>query len=295
MQAASSIPRPFDVLLVDDTSRLSRNQGEMARIVERLTFLGIRIVSVSQGFDSQNEQADVLMTVHGLVDSLYIKELAKKTHRGLEGRALQGLHTGGRCFGYESVAQAGGGVRLRINAKEAGFVRRIFEMAADGFSLRTIAKTLNREGVPSPRPRVGKQHATWCPTAIREMLRRDVYAGHIVWNRSRFVKQPGTNKRLRRERPESEWLIAERPELQIIDEGLWGRVQVRLAFVAQAFSRGPKKGLYHRAASSPRFLTGLLKCDSCGANLVIVTGRGKAGHQRYGCPQNFYRGACRTR
>jgi hypothetical protein len=32
-----------------------------------------------------------------------------------------------------------------------------------------------------------------------------------------------------------------------------------------------------------------------GANLVIVTGRGKGGHQSYGCPQNFYRGACVNR
>jgi site-specific DNA recombinase len=86
-------------LLVDDTSRLSRNQGETSRIFERLTFLGVRIVAVSQGIDTHSEQADVLMTVHGLVDSLYIKELAKKTHRGLEGRAIRGLHTGGRCFG----------------------------------------------------------------------------------------------------------------------------------------------------------------------------------------------------
>jgi hypothetical protein len=39
-------------------------------------------------------------------------------------------------------------------------------------------------------------------------------------------------------------------------------------------------------------LTGFLKCGSCGANLVIVTGRGKGGHQKYGCPQNFYRDAC---
>ena len=29
-----------------------------------------------------------------------------------------------------------------------------------------------------------------------------------------------------------------------------------------------------------------------GANLTIVTGRGKNGHHRYGCPQNFNRGAC---
>jgi hypothetical protein len=35
-----------------------------------------------------------------------------------------------------------------------------------------------------------------------------------------------------------------------------------------------------------------MKCGVCGANLIIVTGRGKTGHRRYGCPQNFNRGAC---
>jgi hypothetical protein len=29
--------------------------------------------------------------------------------------------------------------------------------------------------------------------------------------------------------------------------------------------------------------------------MVIVTGRGKAGHHRYGCPQNYYRGVCDNR
>src|ERR1017187_2161648 len=138
IEAASSVPKPFDIVLLDDTSRLSRNLGDAVRVFEQLNFVGIRIVAVSQGIDTQNEQADVLMTVHGLVDSLYIKELSKKTHRGLEGRALQGLHTGGRCFGYDNVTDAGG-VRLRVNATEAAIVRRIFEMAADGGSLRTIA------------------------------------------------------------------------------------------------------------------------------------------------------------
>ena len=36
---------------------------------------------MSRGIDSDNEQAPVLVTVHGMVDSLYVKELAKKTHR----------------------------------------------------------------------------------------------------------------------------------------------------------------------------------------------------------------------
>lgn len=76
------------------------------------------------------------MTVHGLVDSLYVKELAKKTHRGLESCAIEGLHTGGRCYGYTAVAVGEGeSKRLVINDGEAVVVRRIFDMFSNGVSL----------------------------------------------------------------------------------------------------------------------------------------------------------------
>lgn len=80
LAAARRSPRPFDENLVDDTSRISRSMADAARIREELNFLEVRLVAVSQNIDSDDEQSDVMMTVHGLVDSLYIKELAKKTH-----------------------------------------------------------------------------------------------------------------------------------------------------------------------------------------------------------------------
>src|SRR4051812_141411 len=43
LDAASRLPRPFDVVLLDDTSRLSRNIGDIARVFEKLNFAGIRI------------------------------------------------------------------------------------------------------------------------------------------------------------------------------------------------------------------------------------------------------------
>ncbi len=212
LDAALSPTRPFDIILLDDSSRLARNTKDALTFFERLNFAGIRLIAVSQGIDSDNEQAHVLVTVHGMVDSLYVKELAKKTHRGLEGLMLRGQHTGGRCFGYDSIPVSGTtGKQLVINESEAAVVRRIFEMSAEGQSLKTIAKTLNRECVPPPRPCAGKRYATWCPTCIREMLRRDLYVGKVIWNRARFVKVPGTNKRVRRARPQSEWRIVPSP------------------------------------------------------------------------------------
>jgi site-specific DNA recombinase len=158
LAAAFSSPRPFDCILVDDTSRLSRNLADALRLIERLKFAGIRVIAVSQGIDSQNQQADVLLTVHGLVDSLYIQEIAQKTRRGLEGKMLRGLHAGGRTYGYSS-ATSPDGVRLEVNEAEATVVVRIFQMSADGHSLKTIAKALNAETVPAPRPRKNRPAA----------------------------------------------------------------------------------------------------------------------------------------
>ncbi|MGA9977866.1 MAG: recombinase family protein [Candidatus Sulfotelmatobacter sp.] len=133
-------------------SRLSRNQGEAMTVIEKLKFEGLRIIFISQGIDTRSEQSDVQMTVHGLVDSLYVKELAKKTHRGLESCAINGLHTGGRCFGYTAVAVGDReSKRLVVNESEAAVIRRIFEMFASGVSLKKIAKTLNSEFVEPPR------------------------------------------------------------------------------------------------------------------------------------------------
>lgn len=291
LEAAFSSPVPFDAVLVDDTSRLSRNRADIARIFERLNFAGIRLIAVSQGIDTESEQADVLLTVHGLVDSLYVKELAKKTHRGMEGLFKRGLHTGGRCYGYRNISGSDG-VKLEVDEAEAAVVRRIFEMAAAGHSLRTITRTLNAEKIPPPRPRARKRYATWCPTCIQPMLRRERYVGRVVWNRSKFVKVPGTNKRVRRARPENEWKRAERPELRIVSPELWDGVQRRLAWVKQTFGGRYRAGLLLRSATGPYLLSGLLKCGVCGANLVIVTGRGPGRVSKYGCPQNHYRGAC---
>jgi site-specific DNA recombinase len=291
LSAALERPKPFDVLLVDDTSRISRNLGDVIRIREQLSFAGIRLIAVSQGIDSDDEQSDVMLTVHGLVDSLYIKELAKKTHRGLEGLALEGFHTGGKCFGYRNI-RIGDKVRLEIDPSEAPIVLRIFELAAAGKSLKGIAKILNSECVPPPRGSKRKIRPSWVYTAIREMLRRELYIGRMVWNKRKYVKKPGTNKRISIPRPESDWSVHIEPALRIIPPELWEAVQSGIKTKAEQYAIGVG-GLMNRGASSSYLFSGLLKCDTCGSNLTIVASR--KGENRigyYGCPGHLHRGIC---
>jgi site-specific DNA recombinase len=292
VKAGLKTPPAFDVLLIDDTSRLSRRMVDQMDAWERLCFAGVRVVSVSQGIDSDNEQAATLMTVHGLIDSLYIKELGKKTFRGLEGCALRGQSTGGRTYGYTNQT-LDGEKRQVVNADEAEIVRRLFELHAAGMSLKNIARKLNEDKVTPPRSGKGRRQGSWCFSTIREMLRNEIYIGRVIWNRSRFEKRPGTNKRVKRARPRSEWKIMERPELRVIDPELWQRVVDRRKVVNELFA---KPGAGTRRTSGAYPLSGFLKCGECGGNMIILSGRasrhGKPALKYYGCGVAHNRGVC---
>ena len=304
LAAATARAHSLDVILVDDTSRLSRKLADSLRIFEQLRFAGVRLIFVSQGIDTDSEQAEVLMATHGIVDSLYIRELAKKTHRGVEGRALQGFHTGGRCFGYRSTpiedptrTDSYGrpqilGVKLEVHPEQAAIVRRIFADYAAGDSLKTIAKRLNAEGIATPAPYRGQSHPSWAPSAISVMLHNDRYCGTVVWNRTQKVRDPGTGRRVQRVRPRTEWTVVDAPHLRIVSDEVWSAVKNRLTAVVGEFSNGEGKGLCSRSYSAQYLFSGFLKCGVCGSNIVLISGRGGVGWAKYGCPMNQNRGMC---
>jgi hypothetical protein len=90
--------------------------------------------------------------------------------------------------------------------------------------------------------------------------------------------------------PRTEWRVVERPELQIVSEDLWQRVQEQQRLEKDLFGRA-SAGI-NKASSSPYTLSGFLKCGLCGANLTIVAGKGrKTIRKYYGCPQHFNRGS----
>jgi site-specific DNA recombinase len=49
--------KEFDILLVDDLSRLARDQVESERVIRYLEFRSIRIVATADGYDSQTKTA----------------------------------------------------------------------------------------------------------------------------------------------------------------------------------------------------------------------------------------------
>ncbi len=206
----------------------------------------------------------------------------------MQGLALRGFHTGGRCFGYSSVKATDGSAQLEINASQAEIINRIYRLYSEsGFSMKRIAHTLNSEGVPAPQPQKGRFSQSWCVSSIRHILLNGRYTGKTVWNTRRKVRVPGTGKRVFRPRPQSEWVRTEVPHLRVVSDELASAVRSRLEAVESMFGRG---GGGLTVAPKRYLFSGLLKCSVCGGSIALVSGRGQHGADRYGCSVHHQRG-----
>jgi len=206
----------------------------------------------------------------------------------MQRKARAGHVTGGRVFGYDNVEVRGpdgtrSHVERRINEAEAAVLRRMFEMCAAGAGLTRITKTLNGEGVPSPRAQLGRPQA-WAKASVRAVLRRPLYAGEVVWNRSR--KRDGWGRHHQHARPETEWLHVAAPSLQIIPTELWQRVQTQLEARASSVAHGDRSSW-----ASPHLLSGFARCAICGGGFASHSREhGKRRVQFYGCTSHWARG-----
>jgi site-specific DNA recombinase len=198
----------------------------------------------------------------------YLDRLRAFTHNGMLRRAERGLAAGGPPYGYRTVEGAGGR-RIIIHEQESDVVRELFRMFLEGESLRAITHRLNGEAVPPPRPRaMHGRPPSWSVTALRSMLMNPVYRGEYVWNRSEWVKDHETGRRRRHERPESEWLRRESPELAIVDRDAWQQAQEELKRRANRFGRA-RDGTFRSSARghpvrAKHLLSGFLECGICG-------------------------------
>src|SRR5690606_26011578 len=83
---AAAEDKQFDVVLVDDSSRLSRDNQHFNTLLCLFQFWGVSLISVSDGLDMREEHAKVAYQFRGIIDELYLTDLKKKTTRGQMGQ-----------------------------------------------------------------------------------------------------------------------------------------------------------------------------------------------------------------
>ena len=290
---AAARDRHFEAVLVDDLSRLSRDNHFLLTLYAELRFYSVRIVSRADCLDSDDRHAKLGFQMRGIVNELYLDDLREKTLRGQMGQKSRGFTVGEATYGFRSepvgqmrVDRRGrprpDGYRMVIDAPEAAVVRRIFEDFASGVAITAIVKALNAEGVAGRR----KLSRGWTPSTISRILRNEKYTGRWTWNRTETRRDPRTGRKRRVEKPTADWHVTCSEDLRIISQPTWDRVVARWQDIDRTWpKRAGKRGYEGRqrsyvATHPPHLLSGALRCGRCNGAMGQVSGKG-GGY--YGC------------
>ncbi|MDO4304743.1 MAG: recombinase family protein, partial [Bacillota bacterium] len=270
----------LDCVIVKDFSRFSRDYIELGAYIDQIfPFMGIRFISINDGYDSaacEGGIGSLDISFRNLLYDLYSKDLSVKVKSSFAVKRENGQYISANCpFGYKKAEEDRH--MLLIEEQEARIVRRIFEMAMEGMTSTQIARTLNREGVKAPaalKQEKGKSEKApkgkgffWSSSGICRILKNEAYAGAMVYDKY-YKKEVGGSNHLR---PQYTWKVMQDHHEPIVDREMFEAVQRK------------RRGSRERQTGPKHPLAGKLVCESCGRNLYL-----RKGANPYFCCPSLY-------
>ncbi len=218
--AAASL---IDAVVVLCPDRLSRNYLHQALVLDELARFGVSVFFVEGGL-ADDPHGRLVAQIQAAVAEFERTKVLERNRRGKLWRARQGaVVAASAAYGYRKLPAADGlPARLEIREDQAGVVRDIFDWHADeGLSIRSIAIRLIEAGVPSPRG-----HQLWSTSTLDRLVRNEVYAGTLYYNRhvllpapERLARHAPGHRPIKQRRPEEEWIAVSVPA--IVDADTW--------------------------------------------------------------------------
>ncbi len=296
----------FDILLVEETSRFSRDFWEGLKEVGELRKLGVQLADTKTGLINPDDPMHQLRFAFGMSNNQQeTKRLGERSKRGLKGKVLQKFSAGGQPpYGYRRVPvfsehelDADGrarrvGVRFEPDPIEGPVALRVFQLYADGVSKHGIAVRFNKDGIPTRR--AGEMRAgapvsgAWTAATVKGILENPMYTGTLYWNQTSRSgeKHPHSGKKGQRPNERKDWVEVPGFVTPLVSPELWQAVQARLKKDAAEFKR------QHVTNGTRRYLlSGFLRCADCGSHYAIGAHRGVPPTPHYRCAFRAARGA----
>ena len=203
----------FDIIVVKDQSRLQRNTMDwyifLNEIVQNRKKLYLYLENTFF-----NPKDKFIFGIKAMMAEEYSRDLSKKGNAAKKRRQEKGKPIiTNRTWGFKNI-----GGKILIDEEEAKLVKRIYELFADGFGGRVVARALREEGI---RNRNGK---TLSENTIREIVKNPLYKGTAVMNKEHFDFEA---KKIIKN-PQSEWIYREGIVPQIVSDDLWERANAQI-------------------------------------------------------------------
>lgn len=239
--------KKFDKVVVKDVSRFARNTVDLLQSVRELKSYGVQVDFLNNG-EVMEGGSEFILTILGAMAQQESANMSKRVKFGKNITAKKG-RVPNLVFGYDKIPDER--YTLKINEEEAKIVKEIFESYVyKGIGTTKIAWNLNDRGI-----RTKKTKSKWVQTSIVRMLKNPIYAGRVTNKKSEVTDFiTGTRKEL----PEEEWIIVEKPEMRIISDELFNRAQELLEQRSNEFKLNNKREKTEYVFST------LIYCKHCG-------------------------------
>ncbi|MBB5356691.1 DNA invertase Pin-like site-specific DNA recombinase [Anoxybacillus mongoliensis] len=237
-----------DAVLVMDIDRLGRGDMLDQGILDRaFRYSGTKIITPTEVYDPESETWELVFGIKSLVAREELKTITKRMQHGRRASAAEGKSISKKPpYGYLRDEN----LKLYPDPETAWVVVKIFEMMRDGHGRQAIAAELDKLGVKPP----DEKRAFWSPSSITAIVKNEVYMGHIIWGKVKYVKQNGKYKR--KKMPQERWHVKENAHEPLVSKELW-----EAANKAHT-ARWRPSTVQNKSLSNP--LAGLLKCEICG-------------------------------
>jgi hypothetical protein len=117
-------------------------------------------------------------------------------------------------------------------------------------------------------------------------LNNSLYIGWLEWNRTAYVKNPRTGRKVARINKQEARESVEIPELRIVDDTLWEKVKGRQQEARIEMSKDESSNSLNQVHRRKFLLSELLVCGQCSGRYTVV------GKDRYGCATRRAKGTC---
>lgn len=239
-------PKPFDVILLWKFSRFARNREDSIVYKSMLRKqCGIDVISVSEQL-SEDKTSILIEALIEAMDEYYSLNLAEEVRRGMTEKFSRGGVVSQPPFGY----RMGDGIFVPDKEK-SDFVRMIFSDFLSGMGARQIAQKLNEMGI---RTNKGNKFEN---RTVEYILTNPVYIGKLRRSRN------GRDNHDRFHQSADNTIIVDGKHESVISSEIFEQAQKRLSQSKKSFPR------YARQVSADFMLKGLVRCDNCGAVLVM--------------------------
>ena len=220
----------IDLIITKSVSRFCRNTDTLLKAVRELKDLGVGVIFELQHINTLATSGEILLTVlaaFAQAESENYSALGKMvyTRKYEAGIPVQYLE---RSFGYDH----GPSGEFLPDPGEAPWVKKIYELCADGYRPVQIARHLNEHGVHT------KAGSVFTSSTVIRILENEIYKGDYIMHKY-YVN--AERKEVKNRGEVDAWYIKD-DHPALVSRKLWDRAQERLSEMREYLATGSVVG-----------------------------------------------------